>query len=74
MDVSAGEGSENLLWWTKNLKNLPLRKDKKKKKTSKKVIMDSLPSEVAEGSKFEFSHHLKKSVVLLKVPARFMMI
>lgn len=31
--------------------------------------MDLLPSEVTEGSKFEFCHLLKKSVVVLKLPA-----
>lgn len=31
--------------------------------------MGSLPREVAEASKFEFSHLLKKSVVVLKLPA-----
>lgn len=30
--------------------------------------MDSLLSEIAEGSRFEFSHFLKKSVVVLKLP------
>lgn len=31
--------------------------------------MDSLPSALAEGSSFEFSHLLKKAVVVLKLPA-----
>lgn len=31
--------------------------------------MDSLPREITEGSEFEFSHLLKKSVVVLKLPA-----